>query len=221
VKSLLDRVQALIERTYDLDTALESAAPFVIGDRGLLRGYSGRSAVGRDLGRTGSPMVLVAGDGQRPRVSLYYPDRLIRNLEHHDPARGLSGANLHDFAAFVEELDHLLVLAAAARAGRCVRAVELEIHANVTKMLVLSLWLARTLGLRRLAPEHHAALRHELLERGDYGSEREELRERYRDARRHAVRFLRVLRDTPVRRRPELLRRFSRSPLPAKLALCA
>ena len=214
---LLDRLQALIERTYALETGLPSAAPFVLGDRGLLERFAGRRAEGRDLSRPGSPMLLL----DEQRVALYYPDRLIANLEANPPDEGLHDQNLRDFAAFIEELDHLLVVASAARQGRTVRAVELELHANVTKILVLSLWLARSLGLRRLEPEHHAALRHELLERGDYEREEPALRQRYRDARRHAVRFLRRLRGAPAKERPRLLRRFSHASLPEKLALCA
>jgi hypothetical protein len=220
-RTLLDRVQALIERTYALETGLSTAAPFVIGDRGLLELYAGKEAEGRDLRRPGEAMILVSGQARRPRVRLYYPDRLVMNLEAHPPEGQLHELNLRDAAAFVEELDHLLVLAAAARAGRVVRAVELELHANVTKTLVLSLWLARSLGLRRLEPEHHAALRHELLERGDYENEEPEQRQRYRDARRHAIRFLSRLRRAPRAERPGLLRRFSSSPLPQKLRLCA
>jgi len=221
VSSLLDRVQVLIERIYGLETGLGSAAPFVIGDRGLLELHAKRWARGRDLQQPGEAMLLVRGRAKRPRVTLYYPDRLVTNLENHPPDSGLHEHNLRDSATFVEELDHLLLLAAAARAGRVVRAVELELHANVTKTLVLSLWLARSLGLRRLEPEHHAALRHELLERGDYSREEPEQRQRYRDARHHAVRFLRRLRRLPRGERPALLARFSRSPLPDKLALCA
>ena len=217
----MDRVQALIEHIYGLETGLGTAAPFVIGDRGLLELHANRWARGRDLQQPGEAMLLVRGRARRPRVTLYYPDRLVTNLEAHPPDSGLHEQNLQDAAAFVEELDHLLLLASAARAGRVVRAVELELHANVTKTLVLSLWLARSLGLRRLEPEHHAALRHELLERGDYEREEPEQRQRYRDARRHAVRFLRRLRRLPRGERPDLLRRFSRSPLPEKLALCA
>lgn len=219
--SLLDRVQALIESLYGLETGLGTAAPFVIGDRGLLELYASKRARGRDLQAPGEPMLLVSGEARRPRVRLYYPDRLVSNLEKHPPDQGLHEHNLDDCAAFVEELDHLLLLAVAARTGRVVRAIELELHANVTKTLVLSLWLARSLGLRRLEPEHHAALRHELLERGDYAREEPEQRQRYRDARRHAVRFLRRLRGTTRKERPAMLRRFSHAPLPDKLALCA
>jgi hypothetical protein len=211
--SLLDRVSGLIERTYQLGAGLEDPARFVIGDRGVACLYG----IPPERRR---PMLLVRHHGDAHHVRVYYPDRLIDNLERHDPSHGLSEHNLRDFVAFVEEIDHLLVLVACIRRGRRVPAVELELHANVTKFLVASLFLARTVGTERLTGEQRALLRWELLERGDYGSEDEDLRERYRDARRHAIRFLSRLEGTRAVERPSLLREFSRSPLEGKLALC-
>lgn len=209
---LLARLQALIERTYDLPGGPD-AARFVIGDAGLSRLYS----VGEDERR---PMVLIRFEGGSHHVRVYYPDRLVANLEEHDPARGLSEHNLGDFAAFTEELDHFLQVAACIARAREIAPVELELHANVTKVLVAWLFLARTLRRDRLSPEERADVRKELLERGDFGSEKPELRDRYRAARRHALRFLRRLEGTAPAHRPPLLRRFSRAPLQEKLALC-
>ena len=213
-RSLLDLVQSLIERTYAPRETLADAERFVIGDDGLARLYGRPPSEQR-------PMLLVrcAGDVHHARV--YFPDRLIRNLETHDPSRGLSEHNLHDFAAFVEEVDHLLVVVARVRAAQRVTALELELHANVTKMLVASLFLARTLGTERLNLEQKARLRFELLERGDYGTEEPALRERYREARRHAIRFLSRLERVPRPERPSLLREFSRAPVERKMAICA
>ena len=210
---LLARVQTLIDRTYGRE-GLPEASQFVIGDEGLTRLYGVEPADAR-------PMLLVRCVADVHRVRVYYPDALIENLEAHDPGRGLSEKNLHDFSAFVEELDHLLVVASRVRAGQTVTAMELELHANVTKVLVLSLFLARTLGTERLSGEQRARLRWELLERGDFASEEPELRTRYLDARRHAIRFLDRLERTPAPDRPRLLRAFSEASVERKLAQCA
>lgn len=210
--SLLERVAALIERTYARD-GLERPERFVIGDAGLRRLYGLDPSEQR-------PMVLIRSTQGVQHVRVYYPDGLIANLERNDPSRGLSERNLDDFAIFVEELDHLLVIVARVRDDRPVTAVELELHANVTKMLVVSLFLARTLGTKRLDARQRAALRWELFERGDYGSEEPALRGRYLDARRHALRFLDRLESVPPTGRAALLREFSRASVEGKLALC-
>ena len=211
--SLLARVQSLIERTYAREE-LAGTERFVIGDAGL------RSLYGIDDADT-RPMLLVRCVDDIHRVRVYFPDRLIANLEAHDPSRGLSERNLHDFAAFVEEIDHLLAVVAGLRRAMPVRAVELELHANVTKALVLSLFLARTLHRESLSAAQRAELRFELFGRGDYASEAPALRERYRDARRHALRFLTRLDGMSAAERPALLRAFSRAGFSQKLALCA
>lgn len=212
-KDLLARLQGLIERTYGLDPAPDAAA-FVIGDEGLVRLYESADAVGR-------PMLLIRHVGGEHHLRVYYPDRLVANLERNDPLRGLGESNIRDFAAFTEELDHFLLVVTCVRRQREVSPIELELHANVTKVLVAWLFAARTLGKERLDAGDRADVRHELLERGDFGDERPELRERYRDARRHALRFLGRVEGTAPHHRPRLLREFSRAPLQAKLRLCA
>ncbi len=209
---LLGRLQDLIERTYALERGPDAAA-HVIGDAGLTALYGAAREDRR-------PMLLIRHRGGEHLVRVYYPDSLVENLEAHDPCRGLNEHNLRDFAAFVEELDHFLQVVACVRAGREVSAVELELHANVTKTLVAWLFLARTLRRERLDPGSRAAVLHELLERGDYGAEEPELRDRYRDARHHAIRFLRRIEREPPASRAALLRRFSVAPLSGKLALC-
>lgn len=212
---LLLRVHEIIERTYDRGLLPLDPSPFVIGDDGLERLYGGPPD-----GETHA-MLLVRTGTETPRVRLYYPDRLIENLERNDPSRGLTEENLRDFATFVEELDHLLLFAACLAWGRAARPVELELHANVTKVLVVSLFLARTLGQPRLTHEQRVHVRFEVLGRGDYEGETGDVRQRYLDARRLAFRFLERLEPLAPPRRLELLRSFSRAPLEDKLALCA
>ena len=210
---LLARLQRLIERTYDLGNGPDAAA-HVIGDGGL-------TALYRIPVEARRPMLLVQRREEGHILHVYYPDRLVANLEANDPSRGLNQHNLRDFATFVEELDHFLQVSACVRAGREITAVELEIHANVTKVLVAWLFVARTLRCEQLAPLDRACVMHELLERGDYHVEEPVLRERYRDARQHAIRFLSRIQREPIAGRPALLRQFSRANLRSKLALCA
>jgi hypothetical protein len=68
---------------------------------------------------------------------------MIRHLEAKPPQRGVNEDNVDAFAVLVEELDHLLVTAERAHAGRGVSLLELEIQANVSKELVLSRFLTR------------------------------------------------------------------------------
>ena len=85
---------------------------------------------------------LVRETDEGLRASIYYPDRLIRVLEQHPPQHGLCDANVDAFATLVEELDHFLMIVARARSGRPLTLFELELHANVSKHLVLSRFLA-------------------------------------------------------------------------------
>lgn len=208
--SLLRSLQAVIERTYGQEPAPD-AARFVIGDEGLARIYSESDR---------RPRLLVRYLRGAHHVRVYYPDDLVARLESRDPLRGVDGDNLRDLATFTEELDHFLLVVARVREQREVAPVELELHANVTKVLVAWLFVARTLGRERLEAPDRDAVRHDLLERGDFGSEDPGLRERYRDARRHAVRFLRRIERTAPAHRPRLLREFSRASLQRKIAMC-
>lgn len=219
--ALIDRLQRLIERTYDHDTGIR-AADFVIGDDGLDRIYRDRRVRDRRARVGEGPMLLLRCDERGlARARVYLPNELVDRLERHDPLGGVGPHNLDDFASLVEELDHLLLTAAAWRSGRPVRGVELELHANVTKSLTCSLFVARTLGVATLDPDRRAILHERLFGGGDYEGESPELARRYRDARRHALRFLGRLAREPVAERPSLLRRFSRAPLPEKLRLAA
>lgn len=180
---LLARVQGLLERTYAMRGWLGDASRFVIGDAGY-----------RDL-YAASPRAIVAGAALSPgartlvreldgtvRASIYYPDALIATLERHPPDRGLGDENVDAFATLVEELDHLLCLAERVGEGRPSTLFELELHANVSKHLVLERFLAGS--SRRLDPRRRVWLRWHLFHKPEWREER------YRDAARWGLRFL-------------------------------
>lgn len=171
-------------------------------------------------GRTASPAgaardpvgarTLLRQEGGDIRVMLYYPDRLIRNLERNHPGRRLSEHNVDDFATLVEELDHFLTIADRHRAGAQLSLLELELHANVTKELVLRLFLARAAGRHRLGGRERFWIRHHLFHKVDYREEDPGVQARYRDAAALAVRYLDSLHALPAAERPRELRRFHR-----------
>jgi hypothetical protein len=204
---LLPILQSMIERSFGMGRVVQSASWFLIGDSGLFRFYGIRGAKdypARDGSEFGA-RVLVRPTSDPLRVALYYPDRLVRHLELHDPRAGLDDRNIDAFATLVEELDHLLTLASRAEARRPVTLLELELHAGVTKYLAVMHFLGRLTGRRRISDFHRRWARHHLFEKyhrgpGDDAS-------RYREAARLAGRYIGWLeRLSGGLRRAELVR---------------
>jgi hypothetical protein len=208
--SLLETVHGLLRRTYALEAPLESIGRYVIGDAGLLRFY--RDAVEEIASEDGEgARLLVREAGDIVRASIYYPDAMIRRLEQQPPDRGLNDGNVDAFAVLVEELDHLLVTAERAHARRSVSRLELELHANVSKYLVLARFL--TGRARRLVAGKRLWLRHHLFHKREFSAPDPAVRTRYAEAARFALGFLDRLELAPPAARLPLLRRFDRAPL--------
>jgi len=189
----------------------------VIGDAGLRAFYpNGERDVPSEAGA--GARLLVRDTGASVRACIYYPDAMIRCLEERPPQGGLDDDNVDAFAVLVEELDHLLVAAERAYAGRGVSLLEMEIQANVSKDLVLSRFLARRGG--RLDPNRRAWLRRRLFHERTFCDGDPAVRGRYDEASRLALRFLNALELVPVGRRVETLRRFHRASLSGKTELC-
>jgi hypothetical protein len=217
-RPLLDVVQGLLERTYDIRPDLVRADRFVIGDRGLRALYGEDRPDGSGAADGQGARLLVRETPGGVRVALYYPDAMIRALEENPPTRGLRDENVDAFATLVEELDHLLVLAERAANERAVSLFELELHANVSKWLVLSRFLAGSRG--RLSERARIWLRWHLFHKRRWSDRDPAVRARYRDAARHAVGFLGGLAaSTRPARRLRLLRRFHGAPVTEKLSM--
>lgn len=205
---LVPVLQSMIERTYGLPPLEGGVAPFLIGDAGL-RALYGPGGRGGDL-EPGRPRLLLRRDWSGYRAVVYYPDALVRHLERHDPRHGLDDRNIDAFAMLVEELDHLLVVASRFGAGRSVRLVELEMHAMVTKYLVVLHLLGRLTGRRRISEFHRVWARHHLFEK--YAREPEAEARRYLDAARLARRYVAWLDGLSAAARHTELRRFHDRP---------
>jgi len=213
---LLTALCALLRRTYALSAPMLPIDRYVIGDAGLRALYPNGERCARSEAGDGAKL-LVRETGAGVRACIYYPDAMIRRLEDKPPQHGLNDDNVQPFAVFVEELDHLLVAAERAHAGRGVSLLEMEIQANVSKDLVLSRFLTRR-G-RRLDPGRRAWLRHHLFHGRTFNDADPGVRSRYDEASGLALRFLRTLEASPAVDRLEKLRRFHRAPLAVKLAL--
>lgn len=145
-RSLLAAIQALLERTYGIPEGLIRAERFVIGDRGLRDLYRVRTATEARSADEHGARTLVREIPDGARVCVYLPDALIRRLERFPPWHGVGEDNVDPFATLVEEVDHLLYVADRAAAGRPISLFELELHANVSKWLVVGRFVA---GRRR------------------------------------------------------------------------
>jgi hypothetical protein len=239
VRSLLEQLQGLIERTYDLSTGIADIGAFVIGDEGLRALYGSTPLAGNvseadpDLtalrlepGRTAfipaagaaldapphalTARTLVRQEGEDLRLTLYYPDALVEHLENHPPLRALDERNVDEFAVFVEELDHLLHIAHRQRAGLSLTLLELEWQANVTKSEVVRHLLARRLAPRPLGESEERWVRFHLFDKHDFAEEDAEALARYREAARLARRTLDTLELLDPAARLEALRAFAR-----------
>jgi hypothetical protein len=216
--SLLELVHRLLSRTYLLRVELCGLESFVIGDRGYRQLY--RDGLGVAAAASATPAgarTLVRETDEGLRACIYYPDALIRCLERYPPLRGLGDENVDAFAALVEELDHLLLLAERSLEQREVTLFELELQANVSKYLVLSRFLAGTAG--HLTARRRLWLRHQLFEKSLFCDENPRIRRRYRDAAHWAVRFIDGTTTLPRAERIETLRSFHRASAQGKLRM--
>jgi len=216
--SLLDVLCALLRRTYALSAPMLPIGCYVIGDRGLRALYPNGEQCARSSAGDGARL-LVRESSSGLRACIYYPDAMIQRLEAKPPQHGIDEDNVEAFAVLVEELDHFLVAAERAHAGRGVSLLELELQANVSKDLVLSRFL--TGRGRRLNPARRAWLRQQLFHERNYNDADPEVRTRYEEASRLALRFLGTIAGISSRERIDRLRRFHRAPLAEKLTLSA
>ncbi len=220
MRPLVDALALLLERTYDTGVSLVPVGRFVVGDEGYRRLVAGRR-VRQKVAHTGAGARLLLrplGDAGPWAAALYLPDGLVEHLEREDPRRVLHAGNVDAFATLVEEVDHLVTFAdRAIHGGPEVTLLELEWHAGVSKYLVLAHFLGRLAGGRPLAPGERRFLLWHLFHKGDWAEPDPEVRARYEDATRLALRFVEDLGGRPPAERIRRLRRFHHAPYHEKL----
>jgi hypothetical protein len=216
--SLLESVRGLIERTYRIHSGLTEIGSFVIGDQGFRRLYRS-SRDGHDIGSADGQgaRTLVRETDRGVVACIYFPDAMIRQLEAYPPQRGVREENQAAFSTFVEEIDHLLVLAERSLRARAVSLFELELHANVSKYLVLARFLAGC--SQHLRADRRLWLRRRLFDDVRFCDDDCEVRRRYRDAARAAVQLIEGLGALDPAERIAALRRFHSVGVADKLRL--
>lgn len=209
IRSLLEELHKIIERTYHMDTGLDAVSQFVIGDETYRRLYANKKLVTVVQSSYGA-MVVVRIDSKPLRVSLYYPNRLIAKLEVHNPRIGVYDSNIYELSVFVEELDHLLLIAQNYKHRKPFSLLNLEVHANITKYLILSYLIASQRRENKLNPTYRSLLKSYLFESNRYSAVNPKEKKRYSEADRLSAKYVSYLENLPADMMLEELRRFDK-----------
>jgi hypothetical protein len=210
VNTLFADISRLLERTYaSTGVALEDC---LIGRErcGQLTRLAGAQA--RELSELARTFLRHSGD--HLFIGIYYSRWLIEQLEHHDPRRGLSDANIGHVIAFVEEIDHALHAALAFRRGERDFATEcfarnLELQARVDTYLVLLLFIAFFRKTQRVSRTDRRWLRFHLFQRESPDAFSDaNLRGRYLETSELAAQYTRMLDALNAARRVDEIRIF-------------
>ena len=202
-------LQDYLNRLYALETCFR-VDDFLLTDAATARELEG------DAFRAVEEKLLVVEEEEGLSLSLYLEPEMLQRLEAARPLESLQRAGLEDFWAVLEGVSHFTYLTFKAQQDRGVRAVELELQAEVDKFVVTAL-----LGLAQRRPTSTRALHHSLFELMQPDPALDpELRRRYLEAGRGAARYCQSL----MRRFHELspallseLRHFYRLDHPGKL----
>jgi hypothetical protein len=217
--TLLREIQTLLERTYaPVAINLESC---IIGESrcAVLNRLAGESAL--HLAPAGRTFLRQADDSLY--VAIFYARPVIAELEENDPRRSLNERNISALITFIEEIAHgvqaaLLFLEGEREIASEGYARNLEAQARVDTYLVLSKFVQLMYGKRKIPPSVGAWLRRQVFDFSHTRFSSPLLRERYREARKCALLFLRKLRRVPIEERRDVLRHFRALNWPAKLA---
>jgi hypothetical protein len=208
---LLRRVQRGIEELYRVVTNV-AVDDFVVGAR--LR---------EDLAPTRRPreQLLIHESGDEVAIGLFIDERVLANLDRHDPGEGLYEHNFGDFLLALEGVSHFVYTVYCAHHARAVSALELELQAEVDKYVTCLLMSGS------ISYEGSARLRRRLFGEPSYEADLDDEEvTRYQVANDNAHRYAASLeaRFVAHRRVPQMLaelREFYRRPLGAKLEAIA
>ncbi len=181
---LLSKMQGMLERTYDLETAYR-VGDFLTTDKSLVNALSDA-----DTANVREQLLIVEHDDGAD-VSLYIDESVLGVLEQHDPTESLHDGNLDAFWTVLEGVSHFLFFAWSAGFDREVRLLEMELQAEVDKFVAALLLAGRQRQNRAPAALHEWLFdRHSFCRHLDAG----EL-ERYQRANRYAGMYCMTLQN--------------------------
>ncbi len=213
---LIKELQRKIEKTYALNTGITNIEQYIIGDKGYEEFYA-KEKIRMVVNSHSGAKVLIRDAGETLKVSIYYPDELIRELESNDPRLSLHDGNVDLCASFVEELDHFLFIAQNYKQNRPFSLLELELQANVTKYLVLKYFIALQNKSIKLSKFDKEYIRYHLFYKRKYDIEDTSERKRYEDAVKFGMMYTKHIDLLPQEDRLRDLRQFSRMTCPSKI----
>ena len=213
---LIKELQRKIEKTYALNTGITNIEQYIIGDKGYEEFYA-KEKIRMVVNSHSGAKVLIRDAGETLKVSIYYPDELIRELESNDPRLSLHDGNVDLCASFVEELDHFLFIAQNYKQNRPFSLLELELQANVTKYLVLKYFIVLQNKSIKLSKFDKEYIRYHLFYKRKYDIEDTSERKRYEDAVKFGMMYTKHIDLLPQEDRLRDLRQFSRMTCPSKI----
>jgi len=138
--------------------------------------------------------VLIADDGEGPRLGVFIDQAVLARLAHRDPLSRITDENLADYCTAFEGVSHFQYLTWRIAHNLPVSLLELELQAEVDK------YVAAVLLLMRQDGRHPVDLHRRLFDRVGFAAELdEETLHRYRLANRHAARYCRKLDERYLR----------------------
>ncbi len=213
---LIKELQRKIEKTYVLDTGITNIEQYIVGDRGYKEFYA-KEKIRTVVNSHSGARVLIRDTGDTLKVSIYYPDALIRELEDNDPRLGIHDENIDLCASFVEELDHFLFIAQNYKLNRPFSLFELELQANVTKYLVIKYFIALQKKSLKLSKFDREYVRHHLFYKRKFDIEDTSEKKRYEDAGKFGMMYTNHIDLLSHEERLRDLRQFSRMSCPSKI----
>lgn len=145
---VIDRLQGILERTYDLDNC-HKATDFLVTCPEFARDFGFRPD-----GKAGTERVLVAQDTDQVDLAVYLDREVVARLGREDPVKSLHDGNLEDFWTAIEGVSHFVYLIWNAARQRSVTRLELELQAEVDKFVTTALLVASQQGGRVPAELH-------------------------------------------------------------------
>ena len=145
---IIDRLQGIIERTYDLDNS-HRIADFLVTNPDFAReyGFSPERAGGTEK-------VLFSEDGGGLDLAVYLDAEVVSRLRDENPLDNLHDGNLAAFWTALEGVSHFVYLVWNATRRRQVTRLELELQAEVDKFVTTALLVAAQQGGRVPADLH-------------------------------------------------------------------